>query len=333
MSGVQRTRDFERKAEQEDILREINDLLGSAERDAFAPSPPAKPLLFVVGAPRSGTTLMMQWLASSGEFAYPTNLLSRFYAAPYVGARIQQLLTDPSLDYRDELAELHAGGVAWTSDVGKTQGILQPHEFFYFWRRFFPVDQAQQLTDEQLAASDPHGFAAGWGSIERAFGKPVATKGILLQYDIRRLAEWLPTAIFIHTRRQPFFNVQSILWARERVLGSRDAWFSARPPEYEWLRNSDPYLQVAGQVEYTNRSIDAELAELAPERAVRVAYEDFCADPAAVWHRLRATLGALGHDLPEDYRGPGGFESTNQVRCSGAEEELIREALTRLPAT
>ena len=51
--------------------------------------------VFVVGALRSGTTLFTQWLATTGLTAYPTNLLSRFYGAPLVGAKIQQLLTDP----------------------------------------------------------------------------------------------------------------------------------------------------------------------------------------------------------------------------------------------
>ena len=38
-------------------------------------------VVLVVGGPRSGSTVMMQWLASSGVFAYPSNLLSRFYRA------------------------------------------------------------------------------------------------------------------------------------------------------------------------------------------------------------------------------------------------------------
>ncbi|GAH14530.1 unnamed protein product, partial [marine sediment metagenome] len=29
---------------------------------------------------------MMQWLASTEMFAYPSNLLSRFYGSPYIGA-------------------------------------------------------------------------------------------------------------------------------------------------------------------------------------------------------------------------------------------------------
>lgn len=144
MSEYSRARDFRRSAEQESLLQGVNDLLAEAERRIIEDSAgPTKPLIFIVGAPRSGTTLMLQWLAASGRFAYPTNLLSRFFKAPYIGVRIQQLLTDPSLDYRGELFELTGTTIDWVSNAGKTRGVLQPHEFFYFWRRFFPVDQAQ----------------------------------------------------------------------------------------------------------------------------------------------------------------------------------------------
>ena len=46
-----------------------------------------------MGNPRSGTTLFIQWLGISGYLAYPTNLLSRFYGVPCIGAKIQLMLT------------------------------------------------------------------------------------------------------------------------------------------------------------------------------------------------------------------------------------------------
>lgn len=331
MTPYSRTDEFERLPLQEEVLQEVNDLLGRAEHGVYPPSgaAPELPLVLIVGPLRSGTTLTLQWLAASGAFAYPTNILARFFGAPYLGSRIQQLLTDPRFDYHNELTG-RSDAALWTSDVGKTSGMLQPHEFFYFWRRFFPVDQAQQLTEAQLTTSDPTGFAAGWALIEKVFDKPVAAKGILLQYDIGRLAEWLPTAIFLHTRRDPFFNMQSVLSARKRVFGTEEAWFSVRPPEYSWLKDEDVYTQIAGQVLFTNRSIEKELSLLPLERSLSVEYEAFCKDPGDVWHQLRGCLSAQGFELPGEYEGPKAFESTNEARCSPAEEKGLRDAFDRL---
>ena len=86
----------------EQLLAEINGLLGPVEEQIFNEyRMPRYPVLFVVGMPRCGSTLLMQWLAQTARFAYPTNLLSRFYAAPAIGARIQQ-----GFDYLDRMDEL-----------------------------------------------------------------------------------------------------------------------------------------------------------------------------------------------------------------------------------
>ena len=78
--------------------------VGELRCEQDLPASPSRPIVFVLGAPRSGTTLLTQWLAASGHFGVPSNLLARFYEAPYIGGLVQRLLTDPDLSYRDELA-------------------------------------------------------------------------------------------------------------------------------------------------------------------------------------------------------------------------------------
>ena len=103
----QRQTSYQRNTGLESLLNEINSLLAPVEagvRERFGK--PRLPLILVVGAPRSGTTLVTQWLAAMGGFAYPSNLLSRFFQAPYIGALLQQMLTDPAYQFRDEFSEL-----------------------------------------------------------------------------------------------------------------------------------------------------------------------------------------------------------------------------------
>ena len=104
MNGV-RTEKFKRNVDLEALLDELSVLLGPVENKILKHyASPQYPGLLIIGAPRSGTTLMLQWLAQTGKFVYPTNLLSRFYAAPYIGVKIQQLLTDPAYRFRDEFS-------------------------------------------------------------------------------------------------------------------------------------------------------------------------------------------------------------------------------------
>lgn len=309
MTSSQRQPRFQRNPELESLLREINERLEPAESDLRARFVrPALPVVLVIGAPRSGTTLMMQWLAATGVFAFPSNLLSRFFAAPYIGARICQLIGDAKYNYGDELLDHSTDARSLQSELGKTRGMFEPNEFWYFWRRFFPIDQAERLESQQLAQVDVAGFLSGLASLQHAFNKPWAMKGILLQYNLAFLDSILDSVLFLHTTRDVTENAQSLLAARVKYFGSESEWFSVRPPGYQKMLAWDPAEQVVGQVHATNASIEAESRSIAPQRYLQVDYRSFCLEPARVYKQVRQKLQEQGQSLPADYSGPLGFQ-------------------------
>jgi hypothetical protein len=319
---------YERNRGLEDLLRDLSELLAPAERLALARQRErAWPVVLVIGPPRSGTTLAMQWLAASGAFGYPTNLLSRFYAAPAIGARVQELLTNPRYAFRDELAGL-AREVDFTSDLGKTRGALAPNEFWYFWRRFLPTVDIEPLG-ERAGEVDVSGLNAELAALADVFEKPLALKGLMLMYDLPAAAAFLPDAIFLHLERDPLFNAQSLLEARERFFGDRARWYSARPPEAAELERGSPFEQIAGQVVHTQRHIADGLRAVDPTRKLSVSYAGFCADPAATWSALGERLAARGCPLP-GYDGPPRFEATDTPRLAPADLAALRAALDAL---
>lgn len=324
---IERSREFARNGDLESLISELNDLLAPAEGSVAARfSAPAYPVILIVGSPRSGTTLLLQWLASLGEFSYPSNLMSRFYAAPYVGARIQQLLTDERYRFRDEFAELATAQVDFRSSLGKTHGILGPNEFWYFWRRFFRFGDLDYLDETALAQADAVAFAAELAAIESAFGKPFAMKAMIVNSNLRYIARILERAIFVYVRRHPFYNIQSLLEARSRFFGGIEHWYSFRPREYPLLRDATPYQQVSGQIYHLNQAIESALAALPRERSVSVNYEEFCARPQLTYDRLRARCAAAGYELASEYRGPERFERQDTVRMSAGEVAASIEA-------
>ena len=84
-----RTEKYTRVSALEVLLKDLNSNLASANENYLENSSERFSKIFVMGPLRSGTTLFTQWLASSGLVAYPTDLLSRFFGAPLVGAKIQ----------------------------------------------------------------------------------------------------------------------------------------------------------------------------------------------------------------------------------------------------
>ena len=278
------------------LLKHLNEALQRGEAATCQEfHRPRLPVVFVIGAPRSGTTLLMQWLAGSGQFCYPTNLMSRFYGAPYIGSLIQRMLLDPALQYRREFRELHNSVPNFESFLGKTSGIREPNEFWYFWRRFFPVDVPRPLATVE-GNIEPQGFAQGLAAIESVFELPFAAKGMALQYDLDVLSDALDEVIFVYTRRSFAHNVESLLRVREKLHGDHHTWYSAKPAEYDQLRQYDPLMQVVGQVELTNRALMRQL-QSNRYRVVEVDYEAFCQSPQQTRDLLTQQFASCGHDL------------------------------------
>jgi len=324
----QRQTSYQRNTGLESLLNEINSLLAPVEagvRERFGK--PRLPLILVVGAPRSGTTLVTQWLAAMGGFAYPSNLLSRFFQAPYIGALLQQMLTDPAYQFRDEFSELKNARASFDSSLGKTSGILAPNEFWYFWRRFFPYQDVHYLDHDALAQIDSATFLAELAALEAAFDKPLAMKGMIANCNLDYLDDLLDRVVFVYTKRRPFFNVQSLLTARLKYSGNLDEWYSFRPKEYAMLKKMDPYHQVAGQIHYLNQAIETALARVSEERRLVVDYEDFCESPVRVYERLHACCQAQGYEMAPDYSGPKQFATTDRVTVTEDEARLIHEAI------
>lgn len=308
-----RTRDFSRNRELEALLGEVNDILWTAEQSLLPKAASEFPLLFIVGPHRSGSTLLMQWLANMGHFAYPTNLLSRFYKAPITGAKIQLLLTDERYNFRNEILDFSTK-VNFRSDNGKTVGALAPNEFWYFWRRFLSFSELDYLPTAELeSVVDTTTLGAELRGVAAAHAKPLVMKALILNYNIDLLERLFKNSIFIYSKREPLSNIASGLNARQRQYGNIEQWYSFKIPEYHQLKARDPYTQVAGQIYHINHAVQKGLAEVPEQRKLTIQYEEFCQHPEYFYHELRQRLAILGHRSPPKYTGPEAFKPTRRA--------------------
>lgn len=308
---------FKRNSQLESLLFSLNTTLSCAEEQLTATSTelgPPHPLIFIMGPLRSGTTLFTQWLANSGVIAYPTNLLSRFFGAPVIGAQIQLLLTDPRFNFRNEILDFNSP-ISFESENGKTKGALAPNEFWYFWRRFLPFQELDWLPDEELfRVVDQDKLVSELTALTRVFCKPFALKSMILNYNIPFLNTLFKKAIFIQIKRDPVTNVASILKARQRQLGSANEWYSFKIPEYPFLKEMDPIRQASGQLYYINKAVTKGMNRLNESKKLIVQYEDFCKDPKQVYSQLTEKLGIATN--VGRYCGPKQFKITRQKKMS-----------------
>lgn len=282
---------FRRNEKLEDLLSQLRGPLSRAENELLEQiSPERKPVVLIVGCARAGSTLMLQFLANSGAFGYPSNFLSRFFSGPVMGAYIQRMLFDREYQFRNELRLDGIDQLAYTSDLGKTEGAMAPNEFMYFWRRWIEESDGHPPGMQHIDR-------VNFGAIDRelvglatAFGRPFALKAHILNWMLPAVLENIPDSYVLFVRRDPIFTAQSLLEARVRFFGSDQEWYSFKPAEYEWLRHLPPPTQVAGQVHFTELAIENGLRGVDQSRVVEAHYEELSSDPGTVWARLADKL-------------------------------------------
>jgi len=291
----------QKNEEIEFILNELSALIGSAGQNKVFYS--KEPVFFIVGCARSGTTFLTQYLATNTNFCYPSNFLSRFFYNPYIGALLQKLLFD--LDFRGELFGKVKTEFPFQSNLGKTQGALAPHEFWYFWRRFFHFDDIQKLTDVEMEKSQRSSFFNELTAIQHVFGSPLFLKAMILNWDIPLLFRLVPNAYFINVSRDLAHNAYSLLKAREKFFDDKSKWYSFKPEEFHQIVLESPHQQVVDQVYFTRRAIFKGLESIPRERVINVQYEDFCDTPSSLLKEIssKAQLDIL--NFSDTGNGPG----------------------------
>lgn len=331
LEKYKRVKEFDKADDLESFLKELNMNLSSVNEKYKIDISEKYSKIFLFGALRSGSTLFTQWLADTGLFSYPTNLLSRFYGAPLVGARIQQLLTDPKYNFRNEILDFNSK-ISFESKNGKTKGALSPNEFWYFWRRFLPFDKLDFVSSEELKNhGDLLNLRDELNVLSNIFNKPFSMKAMIMNQNIIDLYELFDKGIYIWIKRNPIFNVQSALEARIRQYGSMDVWYSFKIKEYPQLKEVDPLNSVIGQICSTNNSIEQSFLKIPENKKMVVQYEDFCINPEFYYESLISKIkkqeGYPGIESFPTYQGASEFVSTNEWRLKEYTLNQVADAL------
>ena len=270
---------YVKEASDEDFLEGLNEYLAPREHELYGDYPIDQPLIFVVGAPRSGTTLLSQLLAYCLDVGYIDNFTARFWLAPVHGLRLSRLIV---------------GGPqpgAFESEYARTSRPTDIHEFGYFWRRWLNKHTFEDVVHaaEHEEGIDWPGLRLTLANIQHELGRPLVAKNMLGAYHMPRLRRELGPVIFVCIERDPLDACISILDARRKYYSDPGAWWSYVPVEYEQLKDLDAWEQVAGQVHYLGAYYDRELSALGVDAAIRVTYEDLCRDPAGILQRVAST--------------------------------------------
>lgn len=327
MNNQSRHKSHQRNNEVESILQELDALLSPVQNNInqhieLLNDVQDKPILFIVGNARSGSTALLQSLAQTRLLCYPSNLISRFYYAPYIGAKLHRLFID--LDTKNEFQ--FKSSTAIQSTLGKTKGAESPNEFWYYWRRHFDFPEIGAIEEASLQHSNVDGFILGLQSIMQIFHKPIVLKAMIMNWNIDFLSQNIDQAKFVFIERDISYNAQSLLLARESFFGSQEQWYSFKPAEYHELMKLLPEQQVVQQVHLTNQSIIDQLNNLRSDKYIKITYDKLCNETDAT---IRQVLDLM--NIEHDSMKPiDNLDYRDNIKLTKQSWDIIQQEINNL---
>lgn len=246
----------------------------------------APPATFLVGAPRSGTTLLYKCLCLHPDAAWLSNWVRRFPGRPALSALNRVAARTPG---RRRASWFSEGGNAYV--YGGRREVSErlypmPVEGEPFFERFgLPGPGGRPNGTPRL-----DGLAAAVARVVRSSGGTVfVSKRIAHNWRVPLLAEAFPAARFVEIVRDGravACSLRKVDWWDECDLG----WRPGTPRDWE-ADGGDPWELCARHWVAELDALASGLAAVAPGQRMRVSYEAFVAEPAGTLAAVAAFAG------------------------------------------
>ena len=204
--------------------------------------------VFIIGAPRTGSTILYQALTNYTNVVYIDNLVCRWHR---------------NLLFGFWLADKKKGDRAhnnFEADHGNTKrfGFSAPSECGAFWYRWLPKDSHfvdyDKITRKMIIQIQSEII-----SVISYFEKPLVFKNLNAGQRLRLISLAFPQAKFIYIKRDPRFVIRSILKARRTNDIRPNQWWSIMPPDYKKLLSLPESSMVAAQLYSIEQQIEKDL--------------------------------------------------------------------------
>ncbi len=286
------TEEFRKNENDERFIERFNAALVDIEKEYISAQEQSnQPVLFICGAPRSGITLLTQVFARSGLFNYITNFTARFWRVPFVGFYLEKLIGLRNL--------VGISGHTFKSSLGRTDGILDPHDFTYFWKYWLKYDGKHDIFPEsKFKEIDVKGVRKEINAMVNFYEKPIFFRNILIYANPWLLHKIFPSSYFVVMRRDTLSNALAILEARRLYFGDENGWLSVRPRNYEELKNQPVEVQIIGQIKGIHDEIIKQTKDFT-EGIINITYEELCNNPYDTTLKVAEHIGIKNFDIEE----------------------------------
>ncbi len=196
--------------------------------------------VFIVGPPRSGSTLVYQIIILAFRFSYLTNFSALMPSLPGTMTLISKSLFEP-------LSRLKL------ANYGFIKGLWSPNEGGAIMSKWFGAN----------CSGTPEASVA---TIQEVMGAPFINKNTFNSGRVRNIVQRLPNAIFIHVWRDLLSNVASTYWkaksSPQKMFGYYPKGCLESPNDDIFDREARRTIQIHGEICEAIGSQDSPVVDL-----------------------------------------------------------------------
>lgn len=246
--------------------------------------PNDRPVIFILGAPRTGSTILYQLITSFFEVTYLDNLVNLGRETPFVSYLLSRKIFG------------NKGHRTFSSQYGRSNGLHEPSEAGILWRKFMPKN-FEYISDRDIDHNQLRFFSDFITAVNNKANTSLIVKNLYFTQRLRFLKASGLNLRFIFIKRDPVYTAQSIFLGRKQNMKDINCWWSVSPSNYEKLKDLDVFKQIAAQVYYLEKDTEQDLKLFSRENILTLWYEDLVNYPYKVIDYLKAFIGV---DLRDD---------------------------------
>lgn len=244
-----------------------------------------KPQIFLIGGPRSGTTLCYQVLAYYLDVSYFSNFSDLFpRRAVCLSHRLGHFDQKPPRRFK--------------SFYGVASGFKTPSDGFGIWNQW--LGEHRYSVDSPIDKESAQAMREYFDRWQMVYNKPFLNKNNRNVDCAVQIANILPNAHFIEVRRDPVAVAKSLLQAREFVQGDRKYPWGLH--SHRFVNDGSPVEQVCRQIQSFTRRLDDNKVSIDESRYHQINFDEFRRQPASVIRHLCDAIDGV------KLRHPGSLE-------------------------
>jgi LPS sulfotransferase NodH len=264
------------------------------------------PPIFIVGAPRSGTTLLYQLLTYHFEFSYFSNFTSMFIKSPVLMGYLTRKIKEP---YDDN---------SFSSDYGLMKGTWAPSEAGKIFKYWFLRKNDDRIKNSIYALSE-------------VFEAPFIAKNLRINAELEYIHQMFPDALFIHIKRETVFNAQSLILGIQENKSDLVGNIIDNKQRKTITEGSKEqiYEQVVDDINTMNNSI-ASFLNSAEVNMVTINYNELCNDYESELKKIESKLKENNGELQRKNASFNlSVKASQKIKLSNEDWKLLQQIIEK----